>query len=383
MAKKIFVTKTRIVRGDRWYLDYTRFDFEAQKETRHRKDFDLNEIADLELREQVAIRLARYLDDFIQTAAPPRTVIVPEEPAETVEFCVNAALQVKLNLPRKNSHKSYRSFSGIFLEWARDRSYAKIPINTFTKKHCRAFFEWLTKRKQYRAVTLNNYLIHLRALWYEMVNDELTKENPWTVIKPRQKQEKLRRVFSKTERQIVAKEIEKTDYWMFRGVLLQYFGYIRPVELARLKFKDFDLKKGVVEIQAWVAKKWKKRYATIPESVMHYFKDGIFDKQPSHYYIFGTVNHAIMPSANPGGDNRMYQRHRQVLERLVAEKRLVDMKGLSWYSWKDTGISMHAARTSPISTRDQAGHGDIKITMLYYHADEVIPEYKNLPNDLF
>jgi hypothetical protein len=59
------------------------------------------------------------------------------------------------------------------------------------------------------------------------------------------------------------------------------------------------------------------------------------------------------------------------------------MDGLTWYSWKYTGISMHAKKTTPLSTRDQAGHSDFDMTLVYYQADKVNNEYRALSDDIF
>jgi hypothetical protein len=62
---------------------------------------------------------------------------------------------------------------------------------------------------------------------------------------------------------------------------------------------------------------------------------------------------------------------------------LADIKGLTWYSWKDTGISNNISATSPMSTRDQAGHSSFNMTLTYYSANEVNQEYQDLPDSLF
>jgi len=56
---------------------------------------------------------------------------------------------------------------------------------------------------------------------------------------------------------------------------------------------------------------------------------------------------------------------------------------LTWYGWKYTGISAHAPKTSPVATRDQAGHTDFDTTLIYYTPDPVNQEYRALPDDLF
>lgn len=185
----------------------------------------------------------------------------------------------------------------------------------------------------------------------------------------------------------MASEIEHTDYWLFRGLLLQFFCYVRPVELTRLRFRDFDLGRGLVTVQEGDAKSWKRVVKTIPKSILPYFLDGRFDKYPANYFILGRVEDRrgmarVEPCTTQVDDDRMYRRHLKVLLRLKKQGKIGDFEGLTWYSWKDTGISLHTRRTSPVATKDQAGHTDLSTTSLYYHAPDVNAEYRDLPNDL-
>lgn len=92
----------------------------------------------------------------------------------------------------------------------------------------------------------------------------------------------------------------------------------------------------------------------------------------------------MQPAALPIDEERPYKRHARVLIRLKNDGRLTgDISGLTWYSWKDTGISMHTRRTSPVATKDQAGHTDLSVTSLYYHVEETNREYQALENDLY
>lgn len=391
MAKKTFVSKSRLVKGDRWYIDYCRLNAETGIETRHRQDFDLNEIENLEVREAVAVRLVRYLEQFTRQDWKNAPAVLDSSPVvekQSVEQALLFALSLKLVSPRKNTHRGYKSISGMVLLWAKERSYAKIPIGDFSKKHARAFFDWLTTRRQYRGCTLNNYLTHTRALWSEMISRDICTDNPWKSIKPFRTEEKLRRAFNEDERRVVAAYIRDHDYWLFRALLLQFFCYIRPVELSRIRGKNFDFAKGIVKVESFEAKKWRSRWATIPASVRHFFVDGTFEKCPANYHPFGLLKRGhgdwtLGPSPEKIGDNRMYRRHDRYLQRLKEDGKLVNTDGLTWYSWKDTGISLHARRTTALSTRDQAGHKDFDITLVYYESEQVNAEYKALANDLF
>jgi len=382
MTKKTFVRGARLVEGKKWYIEYDVYSELTGISTRHRKSFDLNKIADFDVRRQVGQILARYLADFV---APDQEPPAEGERGDSVQVAVDFSLKIKLATPRKNTHKSYLSVSRHFLSWCESRHYKDMPVEDFTRKHSQAYFDYLrtAPKKPLRGRTLNNYLITLRALWGELQDREVVADNPWSKIKPAREEEKKRRAFTDAEKRTVAEHIRRTDYWLFRCLLLQYFCFIRPVEISRLKFRAFDLKAGTVKVEAFEAKKWKTRVSTIPHSILPFFIDGIFDAQPAHFYIFGLQdNGQIGPSAKSAGENRQYKRHRKALEFLKQNGALQNIVGLTWYSWKDTGISRHARATSPLATRDQAGHTDFDMTLTYYQADTINAEYQALKNDL-
>jgi len=113
--------------------------------------------------------------------------------------------------------------------------------------------------------------------------------------------------------------------------------------------------------------------------VLRYFRDGKFDQYPVNYYLLGQ---GWRPGDTPGNENSMYKRHQRILQTLLKLKMLENVKGLSWYSWKDTGISINAHLASVLSTRDQAGHSDIGMTMVYYQPSPINEEYRKLPDTL-
>lgn len=385
MTKKTFV-RAKLVKGAKWYVDYTVFRADSGEETRHRQDFFLNEIENLTQRELVGNHLVRCVEAFVgNESARIRRV---SEPLLSFADGVGRALQVKMQSPRVNTTRGYEKHSGKLLEWAEINGFTDRPLVEFTKRYAHEFRDWFTSKRKYSGRTINNCITDLSAMWNEMIDRDMVATNPWKAIKSAREGEKNRRIFTPEERRIVASEIEKTDYWLFRALLLQFFCYIRPVEICRLKFKDFDLGKGIIKIGFAESKVWRTRFCTIPRSVMHYFTDGIFDKRPSNYYVLGVLRlpdgrYISEPSPRPMHDQRTYKRHRKILERLQERGDLHDITGLIWYSWKDTGISLHARRTSPLSTRDQAGHSDFDMTLTYYHKEEVNAEYAALPNDLF
>lgn len=384
MAKKIFV-RARLVKSNRWYIDFSKIDPLTGEETRHRKDFNLNDIEDLALRQAVADRLVQNIEQFAPDG--PSKAEIKRSEGPSVKDAVELAVAIKQRLPRKNSRRRYVTVSIPFLAWAKKLHYLHLPVADFSRKHARAYWDAFTTGKEYRGKTLNNYLEALRSIWNVLDDRELVKDNPWERIKPAREEEKLRRTFTDEERRVVANAAMNTDYWLFRGILLQFYCYIRPVELTRLKFRDFDFSNGTVTVREADSKQYRRVVKTIPRSILQYFIDGRFEKYPVNYFMYGRVEvngvERMEPSMKAVDAMRPYKRHLRLLQRLKESGELKgDISGLSWYSWKDTGISMHARKTGPMATKDQAGHRNLAMTSIYYHAAETNPEYRNLEDDL-
>ena len=376
MAKKTFVRRARVVKGARWYIDYTIVDAQTGVEVRRRQGFDLDDIADLQVREQVAERLARFLDSFISESGP--VAALPEK-QERVGECLARALEVKTSGPRPNSHRNYRTAARYVLEWLGTNGRRR-PVAEFDRRKARQFRDYLKGQRKYTGRTINNYCNCLRTIWNEMRALDLVKENPWTDLKPERQADKRRRVFTLEERRVVAEELRQHHYYLFRAVLLLYYCYIRPAEMIRLRRRNFDLEAGIIQIEAGQAKMWKARTVTIPARILPYFTDGIFDRIPAGYFVFGD---RWEPQAARGlNGTSMFKKHREIITDLGAAGKIKDPDTLTLYSWKDTGISTHARTTSPLSTRDQAGHSDLSQTMRYYHGQRVNVEYRGLEDDL-
>ena len=326
------------------------------------------------------MRLVRYLDAFLPPVVEDSNVA--KRPAvAAMSVALPKALAEKIEDSRSISPSNSKTALKYFLIWAGERGISDKPVRDVGRPEARLFRKYLMDRG-IKGRTLNNYMDALRALWNYLIAEEIedVAKNPWSKLKKDRVAPKKRRPYEPHERALVAEEIERTHYWLFRAVLMCYFCYIRPKEACRLQRKDFDLKTGVVNIPAEKAKMGKGRVATIPKSILHYFADDRFGRIPPSYFVLGR-------DWEPNPEKSLnvltlFKAHRKVVDRLVAEGKIRFGDGLTLYSWKDTGISRHARKTSPLSTRDQAGHADFSQTLQYYHTEQVNPEYSEIQNDL-
>ncbi len=382
MAKKIFA-RARLVKSVRWKIDFIQYDTLTGKESRHRREFDLNDIEDLAVREAVALRICQNIDLFAARPEAEKPADVPVSDGPSLKQCVELAVQIKQGLPRKSSRRRYITVSKPFIAWIRKKHLHALPVGEFTRKNALEYWDELTTAKKYRGKTLNNYLDAFRSIWNVLQDRELTGVNPWERIKPVREEEKQRRPFTPEERREVARYAAENDYWIFRGILLQYYCYVRPVELCRLKFRDFDFKKGTLTVREADAKQYRRSVKTIPSSILKYFVDGRFERYPANFYMYGRSGNSMEPSATPVDEMRPYKRHARILQHLKVSGKLPgNISGLSWYSWKDSGISTHSHTIGMLPTKDQAGHRNLNITSIYYRAPEINEAYKSLDDDL-
>lgn len=379
--------RAQVSKGKNWKIDFT-VTCDGSDE-RHRNEFGLNRIDDLAVRELVAEGICQFLNKFdfnkvLPAVLSPEKADVPTLRAKMLEVKAD-----KMGYERSNTRKTYRTAIDKFLQWAEKEGCEDMPWTEFSQRQAKKYLSDLRASGDLAARTLNNNLTLIRTVFTDMAEGDKRILNPFSAQKKVRVLGKNRRAFTDEERKVVAAYIREQDYWLFRGILLQYYCYIRPVELSRLRFRNFDLARGIVVIETYEAKCWKERTATIPAAIMHYFRDGIFDKQPASWFLFGRVGNGskrtedkMAPSAKAARVDRPYKKHRFYLEKLRDAGRITNIEGLTWYSWKDTGVSKHVLTTSPLATRDQAGHSKFDMTLTYYTSQEVNKEYQGLGDDL-
>lgn len=380
MEKKKFLP-ARLVKGDyRWYIIFYQTDPASGTLLPFRRTYSINRIKDKRRRIKVGNMHVNEINRLLPLGWP----FVVEEPVQnyTLLEAIQLALQAKYNTTERNTHRSYKSISKVFLEYCEKKRLAKKDVLEFTKKNAYAFLDYALVKRKLGGKTYNNYLIHLKALWNVMIERELADQNPWVGIKKATVLEKNRRCFNEEERRIVAKYIEERDIHMFWAILLQYYCFLRPVELRRLKFKNFDLVKGTIHVSPSINKKSKKhRLLTIPPYPLRIFRQPEFTKNPTNYFVFGEF---LLPHPDKQcSHNTMNKRHKRYLRELKKNGELPTIEGLKFYSWKDTGITDHSEIVSLINLQRQAGHSKPETTLIYYQPDEINHEIKKIDRDIF
>ncbi|MEL6627441.1 MAG: site-specific integrase [Bacteroidota bacterium] len=238
-----------------------------------------------------------------------------------------------------------------------------MPVAKITNLQAMQYMDKRLKADRIGARTYNNQLNYLRGGWTILEQRGYVAINIWKSIPIKKAPAKKRRAFTPYEAQTVIKRVREQDELLFYALLLQYCCFIRPKELSRLRRRHVDLQRGIVEVPGREAKSHEERFPSIPRSFLSYFDAQFWDRIQPNEIVFSKG--WVAGGTSSCGRNQMNNRHRRVLEDLLEEGALDNIEGLSWYSWKDTGISEALEQLPLIIVQDQAGHTSPDMTLKY------------------
>lgn len=367
MEKKILsFLPAELVQGKkRWYIKFHQTNPLTGERQRFRLTFELNRIKNKRQRRFEARRLINEINAMLPIGYPFNEIMDNPKAFSTLEQAIRIAEKIKCDTDRAYTIKDYKSCAKIFLEWATGRGYDQKFISKFTKGMALEFLDYIKFERGASNRTYNNYIIRTKALFYALLDREYIIENPFKGIHPKRNEPKKRRPFEDDEKKVVAEYVQEHHFWLYLALLLQFYCYIRPIELTRLRFKYFNLKDGTIDLPANITKSKKRRILTIPLIILHHFFDKRFVDNEASYLLFGD-HLKPAPGATAGEKvryDRMYKMHKRVLKHLQKTGALQDIEGLTWYSWKDTGAT--DSDVSIYADMQQMGHADPRHTLIY------------------
>lgn len=276
-------------------------------------------------------------------------------------YCVNKA-------QRPSSQKGARSITNIFCEYLAETG-DKSP-KEFTVHDAKLYLSWYASRGVTN-ISQNNMLIKVGTAFNNMVNDGLIKVNPFANLKCLPPEPSTKRNLTDGEIEAIIQCLSsknRSSQWTLTGLLLQYYCFVRPAELCRLKFRDFDLGRGALFMRKEASKK-TGGWVTIPDCIVPKLRQQ-FEAHSEHpdHYVFGAY---FKPGLKPLGVDTMGRTFKKAIN--ILSENGYDFKGVTWYRVKHTGITDMANddSISIFSTSKQARHQDIKTTMIYYTRPEI------------
>lgn len=370
----------RLVEGSRWYIVYYQTNPYSGEYKRHRETHNLNRIKSKKARRNRAKELMNEINAKLAGGYPYNL----DSESQTLNLrltpvceAIQIALKLKLaTFQRENSGKNYKSRINILLGWIKSKGFDVLKIGEFHSIYAQQFFNYLLLERKVSSVTYNSYLIHVREIFKILKKQFYIAQNPFEYIETlTERPTKIRKDFKEDARKAFISIVKKeNDTWFLLSLILQYYFFIRPGEIRQLKVGDLNLTDWTIELRGEINKNWKGRIMKIPEVAKPYFPKKLKEINQNWF----LVGKKIEPSAMILGRDSLYKRHRKYLEQL--EKKGFDIKGLTLYSWKNTGgfdMLNTNEKVTVFDIQERMGHADVKTTKRYIASNDRVVEHIN------
>jgi len=169
-------------------------------------------------------------------------------PKMTCKEAFDFSIKLKQNVVKSRTLSDYKNKVKTFLEWL-DKTYPKVKtIDQLTRKISLNFLNDLQLRTSPR--TRNNYRLDLGSLMQVLENNEIIDVNYMrkiSIIKT--SPERHKRYTLKTQKAIF-EYLEKEDPILLLYIKFISYGFLRPIEVCRLKVKNINLENNTLQFKA-------------------------------------------------------------------------------------------------------------------------------------
>lgn len=248
---------------------------------------------------------------------------------------------------KQSTRKDYAMRFNVFLTWCAMEGVTDVSETDFAK-----FLDHVFLDRGVSPRTYNNYRTWLRSFcsWLRL------EPNPTDVIRPMREPGKVRQPLSASTLRRIKEHLALHDKHFLLAVMLEYYTFIRPGELAELKVGDIDVKRHAIHVRASISKNGKAEMVGLNNAIVSLMKELGTLRAPKDWYIFSN-------RLRPGSAKLDSRAFRDRWARL--RKRLGIPMEYQFYSLKDSGIRDLANSAGIVVARDQARHSSIAVTNKY------------------
>ncbi len=211
----------------------------------------------------------------------------------------------------------------------------------------------------------NSMIGWLKTLFGWLLERGMVKENPALPMKTETlARQQGRPTLTDEERETLFSRLRQHGQLEFLlACMMEYYTYIRPNELYRVKVRYIDFTAQTVTIPAEISKNRKTAKVTLPNVVVALMLDLKIDKHRGDDYLFGKGLKCGPKIGTSKQFGRYWSEYVACQGGIFPE---LGKRGIVFYSLKNTGIVNMLDRGVPSAVvRDQARHQDLTTTEIY------------------
>lgn len=200
-------------------------------------------------KQKVAIAATNSLEIAVEPALPLATLEAEKEnPKMTLREAFDFSLKLKAKVINERSLQDYLYSTNAVVKWAKDKRPEIKTIDQFDKKAALAFLNFILLRSSSR--NRNNYRLNLSSLMQTLEDNEIIEHNPIKKISVLKSTPKRNQTYSLTEQEKIFEYLQKEDPILLLYIKFISYNLLRPIEVCRLKVKDFDLENNTIQFKA-------------------------------------------------------------------------------------------------------------------------------------
>lgn len=341
------------------YVDFMCFDPALGK--MRRKKYHISGVKAKSARKQRAAEIIAYITARLREGW---NVWAEEVGSREYTLLGDAVAYYKRYLDRATESKSmkaktsygYKNYLEIFLSWNAKRAFPAVYCYQVDTAFISDFLDYVFIDREASARTRNNYRTWLSTMCAFFMEKGYLKDNPTDRIRTITEDDKIRDALTLQEMsQLQAYLREKNPYFLL-ACMMEYYTFIRPIELTKIRLKDIHLKEQKVFVSSEISKNRRDGMVGLNDAIIKLMIDLDIFSCVDNCYLFGR---GFRP------------REKQADSRIFREEWAKVRKALKWgaskqfYSLKDSGIRDLANAEGIVVARDQARHTDISTTNKY------------------
>ena len=201
---------------------------------------------------------------------------------------------------RPDTYRSYSSFVNIFCEWI-EKVSTNIYSSMVTHALVAKFMDYVYNERKGRKgesmsnKTYNNYIKNGSAFYSWMIDKCFCKENHFTKMKSKKKEDKKRILIPEESREKITKYLLSNSPNYLLMLKLIYNSLLRPKEIRGLLVSDISVAKGQITVRKDVAKNGKERIVPMTTDLIEDFvKLNLQDYPQNGDFLSGRISGIIV-----------------------------------------------------------------------------------------
>lgn len=347
-------TYPRLHTGKSWYVDFLSYDPALGK--LRRKKYMLDSIPRVTERRKRATEMIESLLKLLRAGWSPWVSVDDNRGYRLLSDAMDKYGAVIDKFQKEKTKKDYSSRLKILKDYIGGLVLPPRYAYQYDVSFVSEFLDWLYIDREVSARTRNNYRGWCSAFAEFMIERGYIGSNPCEKIKLLDETPKKRQPLSAPMLAKLSAYLRDKDPMFLLACMMEYYMFIRPLELAQIRICDISLRNQSIYVSAAISKNKRDGCVGLNDDIARLMIDLRLFDYPGDYYVFGA---GFRPSS-ARGESQMFRR------RWTSVRKVMKWDDeYQFYSLKDSGIRDLANAEGIVIARDQARHTDISTTNKY------------------